>query len=182
MYITLKDVEVFMYLSGALISRGETVNEQNTTERRISADNENAGNLTYICISTLIFWWFLFTVIPDPFPNTYVYMTLRSICAKFLSRGFGTFFLFAYSVLSVFNLKAGICEQLAAPGSLLWTGGTISPGRGGGSYHRKWHMSVISVVYYVIVAGIYRHILLCMLLHITSVAFRSHSWPFKPLG
>lgn len=56
MYITLKDVEVFMYSSGALISRGETVNEQNTTERRISADNENVGNLTYISISTLIFW------------------------------------------------------------------------------------------------------------------------------
>ena len=42
--------------SCTLISRGETVNEQNTTERRISAENENSGNLTYISISTLIFW------------------------------------------------------------------------------------------------------------------------------
>ena len=103
--------------------------------------------------------------------------------SKLQSRGFCTFFLFACYMLSVFKPQSRDLWTARCPGKLAMKKGYDLPKEGDRwSYHRKWHMSVIFVVYYVIVAGIYRHILLCMLLHITSVAFRNRSWPFKPLG
>ena len=83
MYTTLKMAISscsWNYLERNLNSRGETASEQNTTERRISADTQWKWKKPNISISTMIFWWYLFPGTATPPPSNYVNMILRSIC------------------------------------------------------------------------------------------------------